>query len=65
MPLICFACPLCGCCFSMELDYMLDGACIGEVCPYCKKNIELTPDHVTAESCVQVINFDDGNEGGG
>ncbi len=46
----------------MRLDYVPDGAVIAEVCPYCKKEIRLTPDDVTAESCVQVINFDDRNK---
>lgn len=62
MPLIGFACPLCGGCFSMWIENMLDSTVIVEDCPYCQKKIELAAHHVTAESCVQVINDKDWNQ---
>ena len=59
MPLINFTCPLCDGCFSIWLGDMLDGMVITEKCPYCQKKVNLTTHDVIAESCVQVIGYDD------
>lgn len=55
MPLIGFACPLCGRCFPKRLDYGPEEVATIETCPYCNKEVELTPDHVTGGLSIHLV----------